>query len=153
MSFLALTVGAALSLSQSMAGSQVKLSANEIIQIERTPCFGMCPVYRATISKDGTIRYHGGRFVEKIGDWKGTVNVENLARIQRLSDKLGYFNLKDKYARQVTDLPTTIIWIRKGNQVKRVSCYGEQPDAFWTLSLAIDKVIQDSEPTWTAVKK
>jgi hypothetical protein len=153
MSLLALTVGASIAFSQAMAGSQTNLSANEVIRIERTPCFGRCPVYQATISKDGTIRYRGERFVEKVGNWKGTVNKQDLARIQRLSDKLGFFSLKASYRLPVTDLPTTIVTIRKGNQVKRVSCYGEEPDAFWVLSLAIDDIVKDSQHSWQALAK
>lgn len=35
------------------------------IQLERTMCFGECPVYKVEILSDGTVNYNGEMFVEK----------------------------------------------------------------------------------------
>jgi hypothetical protein len=118
------------------------------IKIERTPCFGRCPVYKASLLPDGTVQYFGERFVPKLGNWRAKIGDSDFKRLSRLSEKLGFFNLKNNYSRPVTDLPTTIITITRGTKVKSVSCYGQEPDEFWILSVAIDSVLKESESSW-----
>jgi len=122
------------------------------IEIERTICLGTCPVYKATLLANGDLLYFGELHVPKLGNWKGKIDEEGFRRLGRLSARLGFFNLKNSYYMPITDHPSTIITITRGTQVKRVSCYVEEPDEFWILSLAIDSLIKQSEISWVKVK-
>ena len=44
-----------------------------IITLERTECFGTCPVYRLTVHGDGRVVYEGIRFVEVEGTVKTSI--------------------------------------------------------------------------------
>src|SRR3982751_4511189 len=88
--------------------AQNSSSADQITEVtlERTACFGSCPIYKVTLRSDGTVIYEGKRFVEMIGTYKGrSYGFEHLAKFILSQD---YFNLKDNYTRPVTDLPSTI---------------------------------------------
>lgn len=130
----------------------IRIPAVTSIKIERTPCFGTCPVYKATLVPNGDVTYFGERYVPKLGSWKGRASDVAFRRLSRLSEKLGFFRLKNSYSAPITDLPTTIVTITRGANVKRVSCYGEEPDEFWILALAIDSVLKQSESGWEQVK-
>jgi Domain of unknown function (DUF6438) len=39
--------------------------------LERTECFGPCPVYKVTIRLDGSVRYVGKKNVQRIGTYTG----------------------------------------------------------------------------------
>jgi len=42
-----------------MKNKESPLPIFKIITLERTPCYGYCPVYKVTILSDGTVRYFG----------------------------------------------------------------------------------------------
>ena len=53
------------------------------IQLERTMCFGECPVYKVEILSDGTVHYDGDMFVEKTGKHSWQIDastIENRTR-------------------------------------------------------------------------
>jgi hypothetical protein len=76
---------------------------------QRTPCYGTCPAYTATIFRNGEVRYHGERSVPVMG--------EKLLRlpqttVQTMLDKaraLNFNSLPHEYRAQVSDLPATIV--------------------------------------------
>ena len=41
-----------------------------IISLQRTACFGKCPIYKFEIYSSGDCIYHGTKFVDKIGQYK-----------------------------------------------------------------------------------
>ena len=83
-----------------------------IISLERTPCYGTCPIYKMEIFSDGSAFYHGERFVEKIGNYEFSVSKETLNYILKKADEIGFFELEDKYTANITDLPKTITFIK-----------------------------------------
>src|SRR4051812_34085343 len=76
------------------------------VTLDRTACFGTCPIYKVTLRSDGTILYEGQRFVEKMGAYRGTAY--SFDRLARFILKENYFDLKDDYSANVTDLPSAI---------------------------------------------
>ncbi len=43
-------------------------NSQPVITLERTACFGACPVYTLSIYADGTVVYNGERFVDVEGE-------------------------------------------------------------------------------------
>src|SRR6187200_1158641 len=41
------------------------------IGLERTACFGKCPIYSVVIKSDGSVQYTGEKFVERLGKHRG----------------------------------------------------------------------------------
>lgn len=132
-------------------GIENRLPLADSIRIERKGCYGSCPVYRATLYSNGTIRYFGESFVDLKGDHKGQISHWDLVRLDQLGERLGFNRLNPRYASGATDLETTIITITRGKSVQRVSCYGDKPFEFWGMQVAIERVIEDSKDTWLPV--
>lgn len=90
-------------------------SDSTVVALERTPCFGSCPVYRVTISRTGVVRFTGTRFTAHQGEASAEIPA---ARVDSLIEQLragGYFELADRYTRDAeacgrysTDSPTVI---------------------------------------------
>jgi Domain of unknown function (DUF6438) len=112
------------------------------IGIERTGCFGTCPAYTFIIKSDGTFRYTGTKFVEREGDFTGTIPVwyfHSLAQFIRDSD---YMNLEDGYRRPVTDNPTTYTMVVMNGKRKTVSNYANAgPTKLWAIEQLIDDLM------------
>jgi hypothetical protein len=114
------------------------------ITLTRTVCFGYCPAYSVTINGAGEVRYEGRAFVNVVGEARGQVAPEEVARLVARFDEIGFDRLRDRYEAQVTDLPTYTVSIRRGDQVKTVVDYAGtavgMPQAVRALQDEIDRV-------------
>ncbi|MEO8198977.1 MAG: DUF6438 domain-containing protein [Gemmatimonadota bacterium] len=113
------------------------------ISLRREPCFGTCPIYEATLYRDGRARYVGTRFVERVGTWRGEVSVQDYARLAYLLDKLGFMALPDSFAATYTDQPgATLTAHRSPGGTKSVSDYGYVgPVELWALREIFDGIL------------
>jgi hypothetical protein len=107
------------------------------VTLERTACYGSCPIYKVTLRRDGTISYKGEEFVELKGAYEG--KVYGFERLAQLILSNGYFSLKNNYTINATDLPSTITTVVSGGKRKTVTNYGDTgPIELWGIEMAID---------------
>jgi Domain of unknown function (DUF6438) len=128
-----------------VAVSQMPVAKNKDqiteITLERTACFGTCPIYKVTLRRDGTISYNGRRFVELEGAYEG--KVYGFDRLAQLILSSGYFNLKDNYSINATDLPSTITSVVRSGKRKTITNYGDSgPVELWGIEMAIDGMLK-----------
>jgi hypothetical protein len=125
-------------------------SKNTLVTLERSPCFGTCPVYRVSLSGDGTVAFVGTRFVSREGTTTTRVAPDRVERLVRSLEAAGYFALADEYVaeapacgRYATDAPTVTTSVRAGGRSKTVrhdhGCAGA-PAALTRLERLIDSV-------------
>lgn len=86
--------------------------------LERTPCYGTCPVFKLMILKNGEVYYEGLQHVEYLGRYSTTFTKAEMQQILEKADELGYWKMENEYDTPVTDFPTTFTSLRKGNKVK-----------------------------------
>jgi hypothetical protein len=91
------------------------------ISLERSPCYGTCPIDKVTIRSDGTAEYTGTRFVKLTGKHRGRVSREDFERLAGLVSQARFFDLKDRYSRPVTDNPTLTTTVKRGEVTRSVS--------------------------------
>lgn len=116
------------------------------VSLERTPCFGACPVYKVTIRRDGTLIYHGQRFVDRLGDYEAKVPRSTVRNLERALRQSGYWAMKRSYDAKVTDLPTQIVQVRTNHFVKTVSEYGSfGPKELERLHDLIDRAMKNAK--------
>lgn len=65
------------------------------ITMERTPCFGTCPVYRVSIDGDGRVKWRGIANVHALGEQRATVPAKRIAEIERKLEQLKFFELDE----------------------------------------------------------
>ncbi len=88
--------------------------------MERTPCFGTCKAYRINVYRSGYATFEGRAHVEKEGMHSGHVGKDTLEMLMKEAEKIRFFELKDKYDSEVTDLPSSVIRIIGMGKDKRV---------------------------------
>ena len=110
------------------------------ITLERTACFGICPVYKVTVQDDGSVSYEGWQYVRVPGkhDWK--IEPSAVRALARDIEKAGFFDMKDEYTMPVTDLPTTYSSLTIGARSKRIKNYLGAPPALREIEQRIDSV-------------
>jgi len=114
-----------------------------IVAIERTACFGSCPSYRFTISKNGYAFYKGFAFVDKEGDHTARVDQSTISNILEAAQKTNYFDLDEFYWEPITDVPTTYTTIVKNAQRFNVLNQSEAPQSLIDFELFLDDVIAE----------
>jgi hypothetical protein len=119
-----------------------------IVTLERTSCFGECPIYSVNIDALGNVVYNGTKFVRVDGRQTGRIPPSRVAAIAETAERIGFFELHDRYrsirnpdgtTTEVTDLPTTFVTITRDGRTKRVEDYVGAPDGLRQLERQIDE--------------
>lgn len=152
-SFLVLTLSACHSSAPTPApgpeASSAELSA-PAITLERTPCFGSCPVYSLSISRSGIVRFDGKKFVEHTGPDSAKISPAAVDSLLAEMDEAGFYELDERYTsgapacgRYATDLPSATMSATDGKRVGRVQhdhgCT-DAPPVLSRLELRIDEL-------------
>lgn len=94
------------------------------ITLERTACFGTCPVYTVTIFENGTVSYRGENFVEVTEEQISEIDPETVEQIVEAFATAGYFDWNEAYTTQtVSDLPTVITSVSRNGETHRIEHY------------------------------
>ena len=94
------------------------------ITLERTMCYGPCPVFTARFINDGVLEYDGQFAVQPLGARRIQLRRDGFAQLAALVEREGFWDLEANYAAQVTDLPSRIITVQAESQSKIVTDYG-----------------------------
>ena len=112
------------------------------IKLDRTACFGACPVYSVTIDARGNVTYDGTRFVRIVGRQTDRIPVSRVAALLETVDRIGFFKLEDKYRQLITDLPTTFVTVTRDGRSKLIEDYFGAPQPLKDLERQIDEAAQ-----------
>lgn len=94
------------------------------ITLERTACFGRCPVYSVTLYEDGRVVYDGKNDVEVTGRQEINIGAEAFAELMQVIEDAGYFEWDDEYLRMtVTDHPYVMTSVTRGGETKAIQHY------------------------------
>jgi hypothetical protein len=132
-----------------------------MITLERTGCYGICPVYKLTITADGAVEFEGRRFVKQEGvTIKSAISLERLKELMAEFDRVKFFSLDDDYSETRfscrTDHPSAFTSIRTNGRSKRINHYlgcGEPkvPKELTELENKIDEIVNTAQ--WLPDKK
>lgn len=110
------------------AGNAMNNDTVLLASIERTPCFGICPVYKITIYQSGFTVMHGKRNVPNIGRFSTRLTAEQVKEIIRYAAENKIYDLEGEYIEpRIADFPTTITELNINNRYKRI--VNTQPSA------------------------
>jgi len=131
----------------------IDLPSEAVARIQRTACFGRCPIYVLTVYKDGTVIYNAEKWVDKEGTFQAKASTELFQKLLKKAEEIGYFSLDDLYDSDgVTDLPSTITTIRSEEDLKQIVNRYQGPEKladfeqyFDSLYLSLEWSEQDTE--------
>jgi hypothetical protein len=121
-----------------------------VVTLERTPCFGTCPVYQVAISGSGAVRFVGKQHVTQLGEATAEIPAARVDSLLRELEAGGYFGFADAYTmdspacgRYATDSPTVITSVTAAGRSKTIRHdYGcdAAPQELGRLERVIDEV-------------
>ncbi len=108
---------------------------DKILEYEKTQCFGSCPVYTATIYKDGTVVYNGLMYVKNEGKKVYKLSKDDMNDIYTKLNEDDIMKYSNNYDAEVTDLPSTyLILFKDGRVIKKIHMRANVPNYLNNLS-------------------
>ena len=134
-------------------GQQLKLErpSFDTVTMQRSGCYGPCPVYTVEISYNGQVTFKGEKFVVSAGEHLGSTPAADLVRLDQAIADIGFFSLREQYqsgedgcTTWTTDNATVSILVSTGSRQHRVTyyygCEIDSGPSIARLSQTIDEV-------------
>lgn len=119
------------------------------VGLERSPCFGDCPVYTALIHVSGLIEYQGRMYVERLGEHRGRVNLYDFQRLAQFIAGTRFWQMESYYDFRnavVTDCAGACVLVATPTRRKLVSNYADAgPPELWAIAGLIDLLMHRAE--------
>ncbi len=123
-----------------------EIPTNAVARIQRTPCFGRCPIYTLTVYEDGRAEYFGKNFAPREGKWTAAVSLELMEQLKVFANEIGYFELENVYDKEVvTDVPSTITSLRTEEGLKTVVNRFDAPEGLYRFEQYFDELFMNVE--------
>jgi hypothetical protein len=99
------------------------------VRLERTACFGNCPVYTVEIADDGTIHYQGIESVATTGEHQSQATSESMGSLVEALRRVRFFRMQSRVKGRRgcetfrSDYPSILIRVVTQQHAKTVSFY------------------------------
>jgi len=100
-----------------------------------------------SIFDNGNIEYNGKRFVEKEGNYTGTLSMDQINMIKERINTSNFFELNSKYDSNVTDFPSCIIEVKLDGKSKKITDRIGAPKELKKLEKFIEEMVFNAELT------
>lgn len=116
-----------------------------IASLERTPCYGKCPVYEIKVYENGVVLYNGKNYTEKTGCWYRRISKKEVKGIQATFVSEGFSDFNNEYPqnkKSPSDLPSCIVrYYYDNNLPKMVTDKGiDSPEGLKKLETMLDSL-------------
>jgi hypothetical protein len=118
----------------------LKPPSDAIIKLEESNCYGKCPSFVISISKNRQAIYTGRKNVEKIGTFTRKLDGQEYKDLLNAFEASRFFEFKDQYTSKITDLPTTYITFNFKNHSKTITDYYGAPQSLKKLENLVERV-------------
>lgn len=115
-------------------------SPDVLVAIERTACFGTCPVYAVTVLTDGTARYTGERHVKITEPIQMPLEAGVVEKLEARFAQSEFSKWGDFLRNPVSDMPTVVLTY-KGHTVRHYLGDDKAPAALTALEDDVDAII------------
>jgi len=118
----------------------------QLLTLERTPCFGMCPTYKYTIFSTGRVIYTGTKNIDNIGTYSIQLSQTQLNEIKAQINSKN-ISLKNKYDSNITDIPSTLLIINLDGKKKKIYDRHGAPKELKEFEKFVDDMVLNSKMT------
>jgi ankyrin repeat protein len=105
-----------------VAAPVLRPNSNVTITLERTGCYGRCPIYTVTVGTDGIV-FDGRGFVVASGKHTDRVDADEVRNLAKSFVAADFYSMDSSYREAVTDCPTYVLSISIDGHKKKVEDY------------------------------
>lgn len=116
----------------------------KVIGIQKTACFGACPVYSMDILNNCKVILQAEKFLEMgAGEFKSKLSKTKYEELIQAFRESSYLEMDEIYKSNVSDLPTTFFYFRDNGEAKTIEVYGDWPDDLTALDKKLTALIDE----------
>lgn len=100
-------------------------SSDTLIHMQRTACFGFCPVYELKITKNGNVTFIGKQHVKHTGQSESQLSEENLDQMFQKIKESHFWEIpaNPECESRMTDMPSVYLTIKMAGKRHHVNHY------------------------------
>lgn len=120
-----------------------------VASLEKTPCYGRCPVFKVKFYANGDLSYEGVQNTDRQGIFLAKIAPDSVRQIVRFATGIPFFQLADAYPvaeLPLADLPNTLLYFSDGEQEKTILINHDAPKALIQLENYLTGLME--EATW-----
>jgi len=133
------------SVSKNTVETKKQTEPQMLASIERTACYGRCPMYKATFMDNGEVKYVGKGFVDKIGTYKTLISANEVLEIKNKISGYSYFELDSLYPTLITDFPSSITEVNLNGKRKKIVNRSSPPPSLKAFEKFLDSLLEGKE--------
>lgn len=124
------------------AKTSFKAPEDFAVQVERTACFGTCPIFVMNINNKGEVDYKGVKFVKNEGHFTKKLPTATFKMLVEQVQNSKVWEQKDSYDNQgISDLPSLVFSCTLGGKQKKILCRYGCPAEITTLVRNIEGLV------------
>jgi len=89
-----------------------------VVHINKTACYGDCPVFSATILANGDSFYTGKQNVEKIGTYTAKISQRAIIKIDEKLLEIDFYDLNGRYPEDEKEIIVDLPWVYIFSELK-----------------------------------
>ncbi|MTI20410.1 hypothetical protein E1176_05190 [Fulvivirga sp. RKSG066] len=130
---------------------QIPSEKEAVVVMQKTPCMGSCPDYEIMIFDDMRVVLNARQHVGMKGTYTSEIPESTYHEILDSFKENNFFEYKDEYTSNITDMPTTITTFRYGGKEKKVIDYHGAPESLKQIEQNVHDLIKQLE--WQMVEE
>jgi len=120
------------------------IDSTKEISLERTACYGTCPVYQVTIFADGKVRYEGKNHVDQMGIYSGRIEKNAALALFSKIANFSWESYPEKYPIDNYDFPQFHLNYHTNSLDKTVKANSNAAKELIALGKEIDRLVAAS---------
>lgn len=123
---------------------QGSFDETSVISMQKTECYGTCPVYSITIKGSGQATLEAQKHLDKTGTYQMQLSREETDALFKSFVKADLWSFENEYTADISDLPTTYLTFTNKGKVKKIKDYSGAPQQLIDLENQLAGLITSS---------
>lgn len=120
-------------------------NSNSILKIEKSRCYGECPVYYAILKENNWIEFYPKENTEIKKASFSKIKISEFKLLQEIINSISVDSLESEYDNKyLMDIPSTYLTFFNGKKVKKVKVRANAPEKLRLLIKTFDETIKQS---------
>lgn len=121
-----------------------------VFSLQKTACYGTCPVYELKIYKNRTATLKAEEFLDIKGNYYTKLDKKTFLNLVETFEESSFFEFKNNYDGKMSDFPTTITSFNNGKKSKTIRNYFGAPEELKELEKLLSELVKSEK--WVTQK-
>lgn len=122
--------------------TELAITSEDFISLNRSGCYGTCPIYQFKVFGNGNVVYYGRQFVDKLGIFNGKLSEADTKQFFEVANSINIFSFPDQYPIDNVDFPQFVFEYQRGENIKTIRGNTNTDESLIKLTLYLDSLLE-----------